>query len=761
VDRERGSLCPCGSHPRAGVPIGDGPAPIIGVGQHGARLRPVRPPRSPKRRRLLGVTLAAIFASGLPIGLAPTTEAAAATAAATGTAPLTLVSQTPWVQQPGETFDLKLHVGTTSPPPSQLGLSVSVYPCLSSVSAFDQSVTSAAGPPGTPLDTTRSPLAVTGLPVTSDGAVDLSMRVSVGVTGTAPPGGFAIDLSTRTGQCADYPTGVYPVRVQLVDTSTGQAVGGFTTHLVYTGTPTDIQRLQVAVVLPIGTTLGPATDPTTLRLAAHPSSALTPLSPASVAAISGTVAAISESHPSVPVTLEASPQTVTELATTGHQSIVTQLAGLSATPSVHQFASSPFVPVSASGLVDAGLASELALQVARGSAALSPNFPRTASAAPAGAGSSPLGAWFSNDGVDAATLAQLQADGYGQVVVPAASVPNAPTNDSTAEPFPLSPSAGSSMTAVAADTDLASRFTGSPGDPVLGASQLVAELAQIYLEKPNDTTPRIVAVVAPNSWADDPAFVTTLLGALDGNPIVESVTTKDLFSTLPLSSCRSQCRTVAGGGGALPAAAIRTERQRVTGLATAAPSATAHGVTTQLGDLVLAGESEHLHTTQQSGVLRNAGAAVNAQLDQLQVSGDRTVTLTSQRGRVPVTIYSAAPYPVTGTLTLTSDKLTFPDGQSQTVRLSPSRYNVFNVNVETRDSGLFKVDIALTSPGGGLMLFSGQVDVRSTATSVVGVILSLGAVAVLVVWWLRTSRKRRNQRRRDEAGDGVVATGPT
>jgi len=705
--------------------------------------------------------VAAALASGLLAGSAPTIGAAAATQpSATGSAPITLVSQTPWVV-PEENFDLKLRFGAASAPPSQLGLSVSVYSCLSSVSAFDQSVTSAAGPSGTPIDATRSPLAVTGLPVDPDGSVDLSMPVSVGGTGSAPAGGFAIDLSSRSGQCAAYPTGVYPVRVELVDTSTGQALGSLTTHLVYTGTPSATLRLRVAVVLPIGTTLGPAADPTAAQLVAHPSSALAPPSPASVAAIAGTVAAISESHPLVPVTLETSPQTVTELAATGHQAIVAQLAGLAASSSVHQFASSPFVPVNAAGLVDAGLAGELALQVARGSEAVSSYFPRTSSAAPTGAGSGALGAWFADDGVDTATLAQLQADGYSQVVVPAASVPNAPTNVSTAVPFPLSPSPGSTMTAVAANTDLAARFTGSPRDPVLAASQLVAELAQIYFEKPNDTTPRIVAVVAPNSWADDPAFVTTLLGALDGNPIIEPVTTKDLFSTLPPGACRSQCRTVAGSGATLPAAAIRTERRRVTGLATATPSASARGVTTQLGDLVLAGESEHLRATQQSGVLRNAGSAVNAQLAQLQVSGDRTVTLTSQRGRVPVTIYSAAPYPVTGTLTLTSDKLTFPNGQSQAVTLAPSRYNVFNVSVETRDSGLFKVDIALYSPGGGLMLSSGQVDVRSTATSVVGVILSLGAVGVLVVWWLRTSRKRRAERRRDQAADGVVATGPT
>jgi hypothetical protein len=36
--------------------------------------------------------------------------------------------------------------------------------------------------------------------------------------------------------------------------------------------------------------------------------------------------------------------------------------------------------------------------------------------------------------------------------------------------------------------------------------------------------------------------------------------------------------------------------------------------------------------------------------------------------------------------------------------------------------------------------------VRSTATSVVGIVLSAGALAVLIVWWVRTSLRRRRNR---------------
>jgi beta-lactamase regulating signal transducer with metallopeptidase domain len=70
-----------------------------------------------------------------------------------------------------------------------------------------------------------------------------------------------------------------------------------------------------------------------------------------------------------------------------------------------------------------------------------------------------------------------------------------------------------------------------------------------------------------------------------------------------------------------------------------------------------------------------------------------------------------------------------------------------------------KVDVSVRSPAGGLQLSSGEVEVRSTATSVVGIVLSLGAVVVLVVWWIRTSRKRRALRRDQEAEDAGTPAG--
>ncbi len=238
----------------------DGPAPIVGVGERGARscFR-----RQPGRRPRLAVKAGVAVTIGLvavTIGLATAGAAAqsgapaevpppVASAPASGSTALTLRSQTATVA-PGQPFDLQLVPASGSPPVTQLGVSVSVYGCLSSVSGFDQSVAS-SGPSGTPISSTRSPMALAGLPAVGGGGFDLSMPVAVDQPAAPPGGGFTIDLTSTGGQCQLFPLGVYPVRVQLVNMVSGQVVGGLTTHLVYADPPAGTQKLRLAVVLPL------------------------------------------------------------------------------------------------------------------------------------------------------------------------------------------------------------------------------------------------------------------------------------------------------------------------------------------------------------------------------------------------------------------------------------------------------------------------------------------------------------------------------
>jgi hypothetical protein len=667
---------------------------------------------------------------------------------------LVLLAQTPWVT-PGQVFDLHLRADAPSVPATHLGVSVSVYSCLSSVSGFDQSLVGT--PDGTPVSATSSPVAVSGLTPLPGGGFDLPMPVTVGGSGTTPPSSgapFTIRLEAVGEQCQSYPAGVYPVHLQLVDTSTGSVLDAFTTHLVYTEAPADTQRLRVGVVLPVQVTQRAAPEPSPGALLARPSAALAIPPDATVTAVSGTVDVISSDHGNVPVTLQVSGQTVGLLAETGHQATLAQLGQLAATPEAHQLTAAPFTPVDAATLVGDGLASELALQVSRGLATVDA---ATGRPAPAAGG---LGAWITGDGLDPTSLAALVGDGFRQVVVPAGDLSSTPADGSTTQPFALEGSRGAAVTVMASDDDLTARFTSDPGDPVLAAHQLVAELAQLYYERPNGITPRAVLAVAPAEWDDDPAFVDALLGSLDGNPVVQAMTVAQVFALYPSPApCRSGCRLTGGGGGSLPTAAIRAQRVRIDGFATSAVGA--RPLVLQLGDLVLGGEAQALRPAQQSAVVANAGAALDAQLGQLAVEGDLTVTLTASSGTVPVTVVSNAAYAVTATLVLDSDKLLFPNGETQwstPVTLLPRHSNVVYVRVRSRTSGTFRLDVGLRSPDGSLRLASGELAIRSTSSSVVGVVLTVGAVVVLAVWWIRTSRRRRAQARADESRD-VVAGG--
>jgi hypothetical protein len=719
------------------MPPGDRPAPASGVGRHRARVPAV-----------VAAMAAAVAVLTAPLGIAPAgaasppiqSAAEVAALSSSGAPALKLTSQTPWVTQPPPgatppTFDLHLQAGPGTPAAASLGVTVSVYSCLSSVSSFNQSVSS-SGPSGSPISRTTAPLPWSSLPAVGDG-VNLSLQVedssfSVGQITSAQP---VIHLHAGGPNCG---AGVYPVHLELVNTTTNTVVGSLTTHLIYV-TGAAPKSLKVATVVPLSATQDPAPRPTPASLVADPYNALARPTASVLDTISSTVQTLALSG--APVTVPVPGQTVQALDADGHQPTVKTLSELSA-QGRDQFTAAPYTPVNAAGLVDAGLSSELTTQLARGQAVL--NIATIGHSSTSGTAT-----WISNDALDDATVAQLAGANYRQLILPSSDVSSSPTIGSSAQSFSL----GSNVTALAANTDLTARFNADPGDPVLAASQILAELAQIYFEVPNEPQPRVVVVVPPAGWQPNSTLLATLLSALASSQILQPVTVAGAFSAFaaPISCpTSSPCRlTPPSSTSPLPVTAIRSQRTRIAGLASAIAPATTLPI--ELGDLVLASEAVTLKPARQGAVLTNTGSAINAQTGQISLAGGATVTLAARNGQIPITIDKAATmnYPVTGVLTLTSDRLLFSNGLSKITlpeRLTHPTNN-FEISVQARTSGEFKLEISYQAPAGGLLLASGLVTVRSNAFSVVGVLLSVVAVAVLAAWWVRTGMRRRRLRR--------------
>ncbi|MHB8681761.1 MAG: hypothetical protein ACYDA2_06675 [Acidimicrobiales bacterium] len=679
----------------------------------------------------LGAVLSAttVLGTGAPVvaasGAGPTPVDAASGPGSGHSGPtLLLLSQTPWVG-PGQPMALRLGLGRGSR--TGLQLTVTLYGCLSSRSAFAETVNGAT--PGPAVSSTTVP--ADSLPADPAGGVDLTIPVDDGSTPVAATGPFTALL-----RCANGPPGVYPMRLKLASTSGGSTTQFFT-YLVYASPPASTQKLRFAWVAPV------SLPPTT----ANGNGALPSPSASQVDALDTLVAELAE-HAGVPVTIAPEPAVVGALAgsTRPRAKAALSTLGTVTTQSSHETLAQGYVPVDATALVSNGLGAEVAEQVRRAAQALAP-FHAAA------------GTWLADGTLDSATLAQLQTLGFTRFVLPPSAVTQSGPAPAltTARPYVLSAGHGVAPPAVTSDVALSSHLAaGSGPNAALAAYQLLADLALVYYEQPNLDTARGVVAVPPTGWAPDATFLSTVLSALPSDPLVEPVTLDTLFTTVPVATAVHHPATVTGNA-TVPVRQIRSARGRLDAFAS---SVADQGMPTvhALDDLLLGAESDQLRGTQQLAGIAGFNGDLDHQLAGISIRTD-TIRLTSTAAKVPITVLKQTPYPVSGVLEVTGDKIVFPNGAAQSpgsvcrapaVQVSAERStfscraqlslttNAVYVDMRARATGDFRLSVTLSSPSGHLVLATSHLTVRSLSTSAVAIALSAAAVAVLVLWWGRS-----------------------
>jgi hypothetical protein len=671
---------------------------------------------------------AAVAIGGFVLFVAPDP---ATGAVAAGSAPLTLIGQSESVTPPAPgssaTFLLDVGVGA-APTGAELGLTI--YQQLGTRSAFEQTLTS------TPTDVlqTLAPVPTAGLKPDLGGLDD---DVTVVPDTSLPAGSNAIDLDCHVGNgtCS----GVYPVLVQLLGPS-GNALAHLTTYLTY-----DEERSTHPLVF---SWVVPIASPVRILPAGSLSKALPPVSPTRASDIAKLAQALI-ANPGVQTSVAASPATVQALEGSdshGAREAAADITRLAATGPGHRFIAEPYVPINLGALSAAGVTTEIKGQTQAANAVMDPLL-HALPASDQRSGST----WVADGAVDAATVDALRSVGASSLVLPDTDLPQA-TEESHAtwsQPFTLSTGRGAAVTAGVSDAQLSSYFTATPQDPALAATQLLADLSVIYYELPGAADTRGVIAIPPSGWEPDPRFVATLLDGLTDNPVVTTATLSEFFSTVPAGgNDAATMRRLPGDAGAqqigpTEAAAIVTARKRIAGFDYAVQGQPA--VESQLDELLLASESSELRPAAQEAGIGALERHLAALLANVQVVGN-TVTVTARTASIPITIVSSADFSLRATLTLTSSKLQFPEGASRTVSIDHPT-NSTRIEVRARTSGDLPLSYTLSSPDGLLVITRGRLTVRSTATSIVGIVLTLVAAVVLVGWWARTWHRGRRQRR--------------
>ncbi|MDQ1429192.1 MAG: putative peptidoglycan lipid flippase, partial [Acidimicrobiaceae bacterium] len=633
---------------------------------------------------------------------------------------LHLADQTTWIGD-GGTFRVAVNVAT---PPAAARLQLSVYQSLTTRSDFAESLADR-------IHTNRlkvfDPIAVSSLGTTPE----LSVAVNPKASAHAP-------------QFVHLPvSGVYPIRVDLVDTA-GSLLSRLTTHLIYSGPDAATNsRLDVAWVVPIHA--APATG--------APTSALAPGADAN-----GLVDLSSQlgAHAAVPLTLAATPQTVEALAAGGanERSAVTDIAGSLAG---RQVLAAPYVRLDVPAMLGAGLDTEIPTQLATGAEVLAADFHGVPTSA----------TWVEYGPLSAAAVDDLAGRGVQRIVVADKSLSPLPADDrvrTLAQPFTVA-GKSSRIAGVAFDAGLSAHFI-DQGDQLLAAHQLIADLALVQLELPNRRGGRGVVVTPPLDWHPDKTFLATVLDGLAKAPMLAPVTVDRLFSDVtPLQSGQNPLVRGIAPGDQQPrsqtigdAAAIRAARKFIPSLASLIPPGTP--AITDIERHLLISESADVGDRSRPDEVAAATAMSDHLKSMVRLPGNQSITFTARQGLIPISILSGASFPLRVKVRVTSQKLGFQpvqlpggscavdSGTSEVCTLDLRAQNTtVRIPVVAKTTGVFSLTVSLDTPDGGLNLATNQDTVRSTAASGVGVFLSIGAVALLAVWWVRDVVHGRRARR--------------
>lgn len=325
------------------------------------------------------------------------------------------------------------------------------------------------------------------------------------------------------------------------------------------------------------------------------------------------------------------------------------------------------------------------------------------------------------------------------------------------ERFTIRSENGTPFAAIAADDGAAAALADGT-DPVLAAHRALAALAMLHFDQP--AADHGVAIVVPPSTTPD-ALREFLIGIGDPTGTSSGSAGSAILAPVSLANLFTSTTTTRGGpvvrdwtrddpvGTAEWTTVLDQTRWDLRGLETLLPDAPE--LTEPIGRSILTSADRSLTTPGRLAVLANAERSIRELTRSITLPGSQGVTLTSASGDLPLTIENSLPATARVRVTVRSPKLDFPDGSTFDVDVAPGTTRT-TVRVITRSSGAFPTEVSITSPDGVLLVASARIEVRSTAISGLGLVLSISAGLFLAVWWIRHFRHTRRARSLIERG---------
>jgi hypothetical protein len=519
--------------------------------------------------------------------------------------------------------------------------------------------------------------------------------------------------------------GVHPIDVSIIDPD-GTRLGGVVTYVVRPPLDPVTTTTKVVVVQPLDA-------PPSHTVDGHASVAHRTRETWTV------LASVLGNEPSLPLVVAPRPETLDALSSAGSldRALVRDLAAVAAASTIPQ---SSYVAVDLDGALRAGLGDDLDSLLDRGQRALT----RSLGTAPES------GLWIAGTDLTTMALGWLVERGIDTLVVPHDALAPLdvadPHDRPTGRPVRISATGASGVVALTTDP-LLQQHQGSTGDPRLDAERLVADLALDWFAEPDEQR-SLVVVLDDDS---DPEFLEVLRATLAASPLLEVVSPADAIDATPMATIdspsgtsRPLVRRLAVDTSGTDLTQLRRDldlaRLSIASVRSVFPDDVA--LFARYDTLLAILLSSDLDQADRSVHLVELAGEMDGLLDGIDLPSQRTITLPARDGTIPVTLTNASGRPALVALHLDSEKLDFLDGDRVEISL-PDGATTVEIDVRARASGAFRLNLSIESPDGRIELGSAQYDIRSTAVSGLGIVISVAAIVVLGVWWVRTARRAR------------------
>jgi hypothetical protein len=298
--------------------------------------------------------------------------------------------------------------------------------------------------------------------------------------------------------------------------------------------------------------------------------------------------------------------------------------------------------------------------------------------------------------------------------------------------------------AVTPDPGIESMLEADIGDPALQAQWVIGALSAIYFEQPG--LDRGAAIMFGEDDAPNPDLLRALFLRLRRASPEVSPRTSWLR---PVKASRLALTTVSPPfdlrvlvpsrvASLSPTFLAELRRARAAIVQLESDTSEAGPLVERLKTLLLISEGAHFTDDEREGLafLRAVRRSVNREFDKVRPPSGTSVTLTSRRGVIPVTVTNSTGYSLRLRVTLLSPRLEFlQEGETRLVVLDRPR-QALSFPVLAQTTGRFPVRILLRTPRGAHIAES-RIVVRSTALNTRALLITIAAALFLLFLWAR------------------------